>query len=256
VVAHLVLTIALLMSMSNHSIAQPADPAREFLDGYHNTFSTKGHPKAKGVNFTIAYPSSWAAAEGERPNIVQKFVSDGGRGLESAMIITKEFPLPAGTVLTKQDLRDLFTLSELHGMLPDGAVFVGGKSTEIEGIPAGILEYVIRGERAGVELLFHTWTLNFLSGKILVQVQFGVGAPAESERDVSRRMAAFKPLFVLMSNSIVLPDEWPSALEIQPSNTIPSSSSSALPYDDHQLPIPILFRNFIITWGVGITPPL
>lgn len=111
---------------------------------------------------------------------MQKFVSDGGRGLESAMIITKELPLPAGVVLEKEDMRDLFTLSELRGMVPDGAVFIGAKSTEIEGVPAGILEYVMRRERAGVVIQVHTWTLNFISGKVLVQVQFAVGGSAES----------------------------------------------------------------------------
>jgi hypothetical protein len=179
-IAHLILMTVIATLASTNAAAQAADPAREFVDGNRRTFSAKGHPKAKGVNFTIAYPSSWAAAEGERPNIVQKFVSDGGRGLESAMIITKELPLPAGVVLEKEDMRDLFTLSELRGMVPDGAVFIGAKSTEIEGVPAGILEYVMRRERAGVVIQVHTWTLNFISGKVLVQVQFAVGGSAES----------------------------------------------------------------------------
>jgi hypothetical protein len=255
-VAHLLLVIVILTFASNQSAALSADPTREFLDGNRGSFSTKGHPKAKGVNFTIAYPSSWAAAEGDRPNVVQKFVSNGGRGLESVVIITKELPLPAGTVLTKQDLRDLFTLEELREGVPDGALFVGAKSTEIEGIPAGILEYVILGERTGVELVIHTWALNFISGTILVQVQFAVAGSVESEHDVSRRMASFKPLFILMANSIVLPDEWPSAPTLQPSNVVPSSSSSMLPYDDHQLLTLTLLGNLVITWSVGITPPL
>lgn len=55
--------------------------------------------QAKGVNFTISYPNSWRAAEGERPNILQKFVSEGGHGLEM-MILTKDLPSPPGTVLT------------------------------------------------------------------------------------------------------------------------------------------------------------
>jgi hypothetical protein len=256
IIAHLVLMTVILVLASNHSTAQSADPAREFLDGNRRTFSTKDHPKAKGVNFTIAYPSSWAAAEGERPNIVQKFVSGGGRGLESVMIITKELPLSPGAVLTEEDMRDLFTLSELRGMLPDGAIFVGAQSTEIEGTPAGILEYVIRGERAGVEFQIQTWTLNFISGKILVQIQFGVGGPTRSDIGVSRRMAVFKPLFVLMANSIVLPDKWPSGPQTPPNTTMPESPTSVLPYGDRQLSTLTVVASLIVTWGVGITPPL
>jgi len=39
-------------------------------------FDTKNHPKAKGVWATVRYPSGWEAKEGERPNIVKKFVGD------------------------------------------------------------------------------------------------------------------------------------------------------------------------------------
>lgn len=253
----IVLSIAILLSLLPSTLlAQTADPAREFLDGHRTIFSTKGHAKAKSVNFTIAYPNSWAAAEGERPNIVQKFVSESGRGLESAMIITKELPLPPGMALTKEDLKDLFAPSELRGMLPPGAVLVDARSTEIEAVPAGILEHTMRAERAGMALLVHAWTLTFVSGKTLVQVQFQVGGPAGSEGDVSRRMAAFKPLFTLMANSIVFPDKWTSAPEIPASNQARSSSSSSVPYDDPSLLWLTLIISFIVTWGVGLTPPV
>lgn len=237
-------------------MAQGADPAREFLDGSRTTFSTKGHAKAKGVNFTIAYPNSWAAAEGERPNLVQKFVSKGGRGLEMVMIITKELPLPPGTVLAHEDLKELFVPSELRGMLPDGAVFVDARSTEIEAAPAGILEYTMRAERAGMTLLIHAWTLNFLSSNTIVQIQFQVGGPAGSERDVAQRMAQFKPLFTLMANSVVFPDKWTGAAETPGSNKATRQASSALPYDDPPLFILTLVVSFIVSWGLGLMPPL
>jgi hypothetical protein len=252
----LVLMMVLFMLVPDRSVAQSADPAREFLDGNRRTFSTKDHPKAKGINLAIAYPGSWAAAEGERPNIVQKFVSHGGRGLESAMIITKDLPLPAGTILTKEDMRDMFTVSELRGMLPDGAIFVGAQSTEIEGVPAATLEYVTRAERAGVEIQIHAWMLSFISGKTLVQLQFGVAGSTETENDVFRRMAAFKPLFILMANSIVLPDEWPSGAETPPNTTMPASTTSARSYGGYQLSTLNAVANLVITWGLGITPPL
>ena len=252
----IILIAAALLLLPSSLLAQAADPAREFLDGSRTTFSTKGHAKANGVNFTIAYPNSWAAAEGERPNIVQKFVSEGGRGLEMAMIITKELPLPPGTVLTTEDLKELFSPSELRGMLPSEAIFVDARSTRIEAEPAGILEYTMRVERAGMTWLTHAWTLTFVSGNTLVQVQFHVGGPATSEKDVARRMAAFKPLFTLMANSIVFPDKWTSAAGTQASGQATSQTSSSLPYDDPPQLVLSLVLSFIVTWGVGLTPPL
>lgn len=250
------LIVAALILLPSPLLAQAADPAREFLEGSHTTFSTKGHAKAKGVNLTITYPNSWAAAEGERPNIVQKFVSEGGRGLEMAMISTKELPLPPGTVLTTEDLNELFAPTELRQMLPSGAIFVDARSTQIEAEPAGILEYTMRADRAGMTILIHAWTLNFLSGNTLVQVHFQVGGPATSERDVARRMAAFKPLFTLMANSIVLPDKWTGLEERPVDRQATRQTSSSLPYDDPSLLMLTLAVSFIITWGVGLTPPL
>lgn len=237
-------------------LAQADAPAREFLDGSRTTFSTKGHPKAKGVNLTIAYPNSWAAAEGERPNIVQKFVSEGGRGLELAMIITKELPLPPGTVLTTEEAKELFTPSALREELPPGVVFVDARSTTIEAEPAGILECKMRTNRGGVELLMHAWMLNFLSGNTLVQVQFQVGGSAASEQDVARRMAKFKPLFSAMANSIVLPDKWIDATQAPVGIQATSQTSSSLPHEGPLLLILTLAVSLIVTWGVGLSPPL
>lgn len=246
----------IVLLQPSHVLAQAAEPAREFLEGNRTTFSTKGHPKAKGVNFTIVYPKSWAAEEGERPNVVQKFVSEGGHGREMATILTKELPLPPGTVVTNEDMKELFAPSELRGMLPDGAVFVDARSTEIEATPAGILEYTIRVDRAGVTALLHAWSLVFLSGSTIVQVQFTVGGPAGAERDAARRMATFKPLFTLMANSIVIPDKWTGAAGAPVAGLATRQTSSSLPYDSPPLLILTLLLSFIVTWGIGLAPPL
>lgn len=72
-------------------------------------FRTQGHPKAKGVDFQVRYPASWRPAEGERPNIIQKFVSENGRGLESIMLVVKDIPLPEDYKPTKRELDEFFS---------------------------------------------------------------------------------------------------------------------------------------------------
>jgi len=205
-IIRIIIGIACLVSLSSPSFAQDADPAREFLDGNRTTFSTQNHPKAKGVHFTIAYPISWTAQEGERPNIVQKFVSRGGRGLAMAVIVTKTLPLPAGTTLTEADLNEFFTPTELKDMLPEGAKFINSKKTEIEGLPAGILEYSMRGERAGIAIDMQVISYTFIHHSTMVQLQCAVSGEAA--------MATFKTLFALMANSIVIPDRWTTAREV------------------------------------------
>jgi len=254
IINSIVIGIFFLILLSCPSFAQDADPAREFLDGNRTTFNTQNHPKAKSVHFTIAYPSSWAAKEGERPNIVQKFVSEGGHGLEMAMIITKTLPLPAGTTITEADLKELFTSTEMKDMLPKGAKFINAKQTKIEGLPAGILEYSMHQERAGMAIDMQGISYIFIHHSTMVQLQCAVSGVAASQGNISRRMATFKTLFALMANSIVIPDKWTIPREV-PTGSMATSSSS-LPYDDPPLLILTLVLSFIITWGVGLTPPL
>ena len=141
-------------------------------------------------------------------------------------------------------------------MLPPGATIVDAQSTQIEAVPAGILEFKMRADRAGMAVFLHSWTLYFLSGNTLVLVQFSVSGPAGSEEDVSRRMAGFKPLFILIANSIVFPDKWTAAPEGPTGSVSKSSSPSSLPYDDLPLLTLTLVVSFIVTWGIGLTPPL
>ena len=92
--------------------------------------------------------------------------------------------------------------------MPEGALLIDARATEIEGQPAGIVEFKMGGERVGMSFFQHTWAISFVSGRTLVMVQFQVGGGSESADAVSRRMASFKPLFTLMANSIVLPEKW------------------------------------------------
>lgn len=230
------------------------NPAREFLDGWKRVFESKGHLKAKGANFSIAYPSSWVAAEGERPNILQKF-RGGGYGIQMATIVTKNLPVESGTVLTEQDQLEMLSFDVLRGSVPPNATLIDVQTTRIDGSPAGIIEYTMTAERVGMTYFMHTWAINFLCENTLVQVQFSLGGQPGSETDIARRMEAFKPLFTLMASSVVLPDKWTVPTETAFSFTPePRPTTSTLPPD---IPSPsILAIAFVFTWVVGLAPPL
>ena len=194
-----------LVAVSLQAFAAP--PAQQFLAA-KTKYNTAGHAKAKGLVMTIEYPTSWAAKEGERPNIVQKFVSEGGRGLEMVLITTKTLPIPPGTKPTEQELKDVLAPSELKEMIPDGATFLDAKATKVEGMPAGILEYSMRGERAGMKIDMRTVSFIFIHASTMVWVSCSVSMPPTTSDALTQRMAEFMPLFTLMANSIVLPDKW------------------------------------------------
>jgi hypothetical protein len=202
--------ILFLLAVLPSNMALAVTPAvKEFTTGNRTKFSTDAHPKSKGINMVLSYPNSWLAMEGERPNIVQKVVSDGGKGLEMALIITKTIPFPAGTEISESELIEFFTPAEMKGMVPPGATFIHAKPTKIEGLPAGILEYSMRQERAGISIDAQIISYIFIYGTTMVQLQCIVSTGQLTTPAVlARKMDDFKPLFSLIANSIVLRDRW------------------------------------------------
>jgi hypothetical protein len=181
-------------------------PVAEFANGSVVRFSTRGHVKSKGAVFSMKVPKSWASLEGERPNIVQKFVSENGKGLEMAMIATKS--IPSDVPFSKQDIRDILSADGQREMLPDGATFIAARSSLIEAEPAGVMEYTMRMQRADYDIHMHVLSLTFFQDRTMVQVQFQIGGLPEQRATVERKFVAFRPLFQLMMNSIVFDDKW------------------------------------------------
>jgi hypothetical protein len=67
------------------------------LGGY---VSIKDHPKAKGVNMKLKAPIGWQISEGDRPNVVKKFVKDGN----TFMVLVKDNM----TFFSRKEIKELF----------------------------------------------------------------------------------------------------------------------------------------------------
>jgi hypothetical protein len=125
------------------------------------------------------------------------------------LIMTKPLPLPSGTVISENELKEFFSPTELRGMLPPGATFIEARPTQIEGLPAGILEYSMRQERAGKTVDSKAIAYMFISGTNLVQLQCMVSTGMLSTPTaLARRMDEFRQVFFLMANSIVLQNRY------------------------------------------------
>lgn len=186
---------------------QSATPTIEFANGQTQRFSTLGHAKAKDADFSMKYPKSWAAKEGERPNIVQNFVSEGGHGLEIVLIFTKR--INDNSPLSKDDIRDILSIDGLmQRSLPKNANLISVKSTQIEAEPAGITEFTRVQQRAGMDLYFHTIVLSFIQKNTLIQIHYQTGGMASDSTNTEERFTAVRPLFSLMMNSIIFDSKW------------------------------------------------
>jgi hypothetical protein len=168
-------------------------------------YSTKGHPKAKGINLNIKRPKSWIALDGDRPNIVQKFQSEKGKGRELVTVLIKYLP----STPSQETVRKLFSPDHLKKMIPPGGKVFTANSTMIDGEIAGISEYGLAIDVAGVVLKSRTIQINVIQKDILIQIDFSVnGGPDSSEKELAAQMDVFRPLFQWMGRSIVFPDKW------------------------------------------------
>jgi hypothetical protein len=270
----LTFTIAasLLLVFNHGAFSQAQESVREFQSGARSTFNTRGHPKAKGVELTMAYPSSWKAEEGERPNVVQKFSGprDLNRVFSIVTILIRSMPEP----LSEADARELFASKDFVEALPPNATLIEARPTVIEQLPAGILEYTLKGERVGISVFMRVWSLTFIQADAFIQVQFSVGSLTSDAAELAEQMAAYKPIFMLMANSIVLPKRWTnSAVYGAPNVPTPKTAATAR-YAPRQaresLPEPetppdsdyfvaligAIVVGFFVTWVLGLVPPL
>jgi hypothetical protein len=193
-------------------LAQPDVDLRTFTSGGRNKFSSAGHPKAHRLNLQMSFPKTWAALEGERPHILQKFVSENGRGLEMAVLTVMPIPLPDNKKLSAADMKE--ALSDGGALIPPGARLLSTQHSEIEGLPTLLIDYSAVNDRVGLSIFQRAWCVNFFADNRFVSIVFGVAAQSEAANPenariaAERRMVAYKPLFLMMANSIVLPERY------------------------------------------------
>ncbi len=178
------------------------------LRGYERTFQSANHPKAKGVSFKINYPTSWKAIEGERPNIITKFISENGRGFESVMLTVKELPIPEQKRITETEIREAFSEDTLKVMLPKGARFISSARIKLDGLPGAMMHYDISGQR--LDMVLQTRNLSFvvLFKNKLIFIVCGVAALNPNALELEARFKHREPLFRLIANSLVVQSRW------------------------------------------------
>lgn len=180
------------------------NPEREFLDGYKYKYSTNGVGKAKGVAFSIESPKTWVAKEGNRPNIVRKFVSENGRGLELLLILIKEMPLKPGEKITEKDVSDILNPKDIKDFLPNGSTYIKSGKLTLENLPGFWVHLKMNMSRArnsiGMEMIMYTI---FYKNK-MIQIQGQVTTSVNGKPLDRGGLTRYEKLFDLMANSFVM----------------------------------------------------
>lgn len=182
-------------------------PQDEFTSGFTSTFKTKGHPKSKNTDWQIKVPKSWKAEETNRPNIIQKFVSDYGSGTQSIMLMVKEISQSKDYKMTKEELNDFFTEKEMKNMVPDGGNFISFTKMTFDNNIGGMIEFENINDRLDLKLKIRMLQFMFIRGNKIYFLQCFVGSE-KPDMDLSLEIKKYLPLYRLVANSIVVNDQY------------------------------------------------
>ena len=180
------------------------NPVLELSAGWKQTFRTKGHPKAKGVDFSISFPASWSRREGYRPNVVQFFQSGAGYGTIMCSLMVKDIPLPEGYNLSENEVRNFFVPSELKNLVPDSGVFIDAKTIVLENEPAGMLISDQKVQRLDFALSIRTTQFITIQGKSMIFIQFMLPKMPNSEKSMDELQQKYLPTYRSIVNTFVL----------------------------------------------------
>jgi hypothetical protein len=178
-------------------------PELEFATGYTGTFASKGHSKAKGVELTVRYPLSWKQLEADRPNIVQKWTSDGGYGTDIFMVQIRKFP----SLPTPQESAEFFTESFAKEMFEDGGKTLSYITGRLEKLPLGIVHFTQTTKRLDVTVETRGVFYYLILDDAFIALQFMCYTPGGAEAKEAR-IKQLEPLIKSIMNSLFLPTNY------------------------------------------------
>ena len=183
-------------------------PVQELLRGFKSSYRTKGHPKAKGVDFQIDFPRSWRPKEGRRPNVIQLMTSKNGRGLESILLMVKKIPLPSGYKFTEQELKDFFSPQGLREMLPKGATFISAQAIVMDNKKGGMVVFDQTLQRIDQKIFIRSLHFITLYENKMIFIQCMVASQKDDQIDLTKRFRQMEPLFKLVANSFIIQSQY------------------------------------------------
>ena len=185
--------------------AYEKQPVKEFNDEFRQKFSSDGTGKAKGVQFSIEFPKSWASKAGNRPNIVRKFISENGRGFEMIMVLIKNLPLVEGEKVTSQDMEELLKSNGIMGFAPPNSIYKNSGPLTIEGQPGFWLSYSGETSRARLKVTTEAILYTIYYGNKMIQIQCQIGGVEDTHQKKNQKdFKIYEPLFDLVANSLVI----------------------------------------------------
>ena len=202
------------------------NPADEYLQGFRVTYRTKDHPKSKRLDFQIEHPRSWFSREGKRPNVIQFFKSNNGKGLVYASIMTRDLVEEARGKLTDEEIKalkslkgseqlasEIFTEGSLREMANDMSMSnvrnIETNRIILDGWPGTVLSFVGNSQRVDVTFTMYNQIYMVIYKNYMILLHFHVmKLPETTDADMETKIAKVLPLFHVIANSLVIQSQY------------------------------------------------
>lgn len=189
----------------------------ESLKYEEKKISTKGHPKANGMDIEIFYPSTWEKTEGKRPHVIFNFASPDKQVrssflikdiMEGATEEEKKSLKSIDDVELNKILSDQFPTSKncVESFLEQGYENIKDADcqiTKVEGLKTSITSAQVSSSRAGIDLKFYAVMYSFYYKLKLISVSFNFSNITSTADRKAANLLASK-----IMNSVLLNNIW------------------------------------------------
>lgn len=183
------------------TVRYAANPVGEFFDGFRQRYKTDGTGKSQGLRFHLQIPRSWLIKEGERPHVVQKWVSEGGTGLSNIILMVQD---TGGETPGRAEMDQFVRSGEIRESEPDGSKYIDGGAFSQERSAGYWIDMAMPQERAGMKMYSRgRMYLLFFRGKAISVMCMATSAEKE-EVKVTAAAVKLNPLCQQVMNSVVL----------------------------------------------------
>jgi hypothetical protein len=185
------------------------DELKKMSDRDVAVFSTKDHPKSKDLTFEIKYPKDWLSSEGNRPAILRKFHSEGGKGFLMLILNVVELPYSSEEISRMSEDEKYFAESDLPEMLPKGSKLLKVQRTRLEGEPCSLVEFQTVASNAGIDVTTNNLYFYVITGRWMVTIAGSlVKKPDQSDAQFNVEWQSAKLLFQSIASTFYLPQKW------------------------------------------------
>lgn len=180
-------------------------------------FTTKGHPKSRGIELSIEYPSDWKADEFSRPTTIQSFTHELNTGINEYCILNiREMPADMKIIESGLLAEKAFSSERVGGFIPKSATILSSgvnKTTDPMEIPNGWVTF----KQIVPDGVMYMYKHVFFYRDSVISLTSGIAAEYAQANSLDKLFDSQLPAYQAIANSL--------KVEMPPKSFISSSYS-------------------------------